>query len=154
MKKVVQIVEGRELLHLHDQMSVYDAAKFMSEHKIGAAPVLSGKRLVGVFSERDLMTRVVVPGIDPIKTLVTVVMTQDLVVAEPEDTHEECVAKMQKRGCRHLPVVQQGRLLGFLSLRDLLRVDLEEKAEELAMMTHYVQYIPPDIEQKYRDSVR
>ena len=153
MKKVVQIVEGRELLHLHDKMTVFEAAKFMSEHKIGAAPVLSGKRLVGVFSERDLMTRVVVPGLDAIKTLVTDVMTRDLVVAGPEDTHEECVSKMQKRGCRHMPVVQQGRLLGFLSLRDLLRVDLEEKAEELAMMTHYVQYIPPDIEQKYRDSV-
>jgi CBS domain-containing protein len=94
------------------------------------------------------MTRVVVPGRDARATLVRDVMTRDLVVAAPDETRQECESKMAARGCRHLPVVDAGRLLGFLSLRDLLRVDLEEKTEELAMMTHYVQYIPPDVEQR------
>jgi len=154
VKKVGEIVRGRELLHVKDQVSVFEAAVFMAERRIGAVPVLAGDRLVGVFSERDLMTRVVVTGRDARTTRIIDVMTQDLVVADPDDTHEECIAKMAKRGCRHLPVVQGGRLLGFLSLRDLLKVDLEEKAEELAMMTHYVQYIPPEFEQKFRDSMK
>ena len=152
MKKVGDIVRGRQLQFVQDGATVYEAACFMSEKKIGAVPVLSGDRLVGVFSERDLMTRVVCAGRDARATTIREVMTADLVVADPDDTHDECIAKMAARGCRHLPVVQQGRLLSFLSLRDLLRVDLEEKTEALAMMNYYVQYIPPEIEQKLRDS--
>jgi CBS domain-containing protein len=138
------------LLFVQDGVTVFEAACFMAEKKIGAVPVLAGDRLVGVFSERDLMTRVVCPGRDARTTLIRDVMTRDLVVADPAQSHDECMAKMAARGCRHLPVVQQDRLLSFLSLRDLMRVDLEEKTEELAMMNHYVQYIPPEIEQKLR----
>jgi CBS domain-containing protein len=148
MRRIGEIVHGRQLLLVQDDITVHEAARFMSEKKVGAVPVLSGDRLVGVFSERDLMTRVVVPGLDPRATSVRDVMTRDLVVAAPDDTPEACEVKMAARGCRHLPVVESGRLLGFLSLRDLLRCDLEEKTEELAMMNHYVQYIPPDIEQR------
>jgi CBS domain-containing protein len=151
VKKVGDIVRGRSLLFVQDAVTVYEAACFMAEKKIGAVPVLSGDRLVGVFSERDLMTRVVCPGLDARAIPIRDVMTRDLVVADPGDSHDDCMAKMAARGCRHLPVVQQGRLLSFLSLRDLMRVDLEEKTEELDMMTYYVQYIPPDIEQKLRD---
>jgi CBS domain-containing protein len=98
------------------------------------------------------MTRVVVPGRDPRRTRIEEVMTRDLVVADPDDTYENAIAKMAQRGCRHLPVVGGGRLLGFLSLRDLLQVEIDEQAETLAMMTHYVQYIPPEVEQRFRDS--
>jgi CBS domain-containing protein len=154
MKKVGAIVQGRPLLYVEEGMSVFGAAAFMAEKKIGAVPVLAGERLVGVFSERDLMTRVVVPERDPHTTLVRDVMTCDLVVAAPADDTEACEAMMAARGCRHLPVVLGGQLLGFLSLRDLLSSDLEEKSEELAMMTHYVQYVPPDVEQRLlRDTV-
>jgi CBS domain-containing protein len=152
VKKVGDVVRGRALLFVQDSMSVYEAACFMAEKKIGAVPVLAGDRLVGVFSERDLMTRVVCPGRDARATLIRDVMTKDLVVADPDDSHDDCMSKMSARGCRHLPVVQGGRLLSFLSLRDLMRVDLEEKTEELAMMTHYVQYVPPEVEQKLRQS--
>ena len=152
MKKVGEIVEGRGLLHVQAQASVFDAAEFMTKHGIGAVPVLEEGRLVGVFSERDLMTRVVVPGRDPRRTLIAEVMTRDLVVADPGDTYENAIAKMAQRGCRHLPVVQGERLLGFLSLRDLLQVEIQEQADTLAMMTHYVQYIPPEVEQRFRDA--
>lgn len=150
MKKVGDIVRGRQLLYVQDDSTVYSAACFMADKKIGAVPVLADLRLVGVFSERDLMTRVVCPGLDAHTTLIRDVMTLDLVVAAPDDTHHDCIAKMAARGCRHLPVVNKDQILSFLSLRDLLTVDLEEKTEELAMMTHYVQYIPPDVEQRLR----
>jgi CBS domain-containing protein len=148
MKKVGEIVRDRPLLYVEDEFSVHEAARFMTDKRIGAVPVLSGERLVGVFSERDLMTRVVVPGRDPRTTLVRDVMTRDLIVASPSDDVEACEVKMAAAGCRHLPVVQGDRLLGFLSLRDLMRSDLDEKCEELAMMTYYVQYVPPDVEQR------
>ena len=152
MKTVGEIVRGRELLHVQAEATVYEAAEFMARHRIGAVPVLDDDRLVGVFSERDLMTRVVVPGLDPRRVPITEMMTRDLVVAAPEDTYETAIAKMAQRGCRHLPVVSGDRLLGFLSLRDLMQVEIEEQADSLAMMTHYVQYIPPEVEQRFRDS--
>ncbi len=98
------------------------------------------------------MTRVVVPGADPKSTKIRDVMTNDLVVAEANDTHEKAVSKMAQRGCRHLPVVEGKSLLGFLSLRDLLQVEIEEQAESLAMMAHYVHYIPPEVEARIRDT--
>lgn len=150
MKRIGDIVRGRELLYVSDRVTVMEAARFMAESKIGAVPVLKGDRLVGVFSERDLMTRVLVAGRDAGKTGIRDVMTQDLVIADAGDSHEEGIAKMAARGCRHLPVVSEGRLLGFLSLRDLLQVDLEEKSEELAMMKEYVQYVPPQVDKGLR----
>jgi CBS domain-containing protein len=152
MKTVGEIVRGRTLLHVQAKTTVFEAAEFMSENRIGAVPVLDGGHLVGVFSERDLMTRVVVPGRDPHETSIREVMTQDLVIAQASDTHEHAVAQMAQRGCRHLPVVESENLLGFLSLRDLLQVEIEEQAESLAMMEHYVHYIPPEVEARIRDA--
>ena len=153
MKTVGEIIRDRGMLYVRSQSSVAEAAEFMAKHRIGAAPVLEGERLVGVFSERDLMTRVVVPGREPKQTRISDVMTRDLVVAAPDDTYENAIAKMLQRGCRHLPVVAGERLLGFLSLRDLLQAEIDEQADSLAMMTHYVQYFPPEVEERFRDSV-
>lgn len=146
MKRVGDIVRGRGLLYVSDRVTALEAARFMTENKIGAVPVLKGDRLVGVFSERDLMTRVLVAGRAADKTSIRDVMTQDLVVADAGDSHAEGIAKMAARGCRHLPVVSEGRLLGFLSLRDLLQVDLDEKTDELELMKEYVQYVPPHLD--------
>lgn len=146
MKRVGDIVRDRRLLFVSDEATAFEAAEFMAQQRIGAVPVLAGERLVGVFSERDLMTRVVVPGLDPRRTGIKDIMTRDVVVADAGDSHATGIAKMAARGCRHLPVVQDGHLLGFLSLRDLLNVDLEEKSEELAMIREYVGHVPPDAE--------
>lgn len=146
MKRVGDIVRDRRLLFVSDEASAFEAAEFMAQQRIGAVPVLSGECLVGVFSERDLMTRVVVLGLDPRQTRIHDVMTRDVIVADSEDSHAAGIAKMAARGCRHLPVMHDGHLLGFLSLRDLLNVDLEEKTEELAMIREYVGHVPPDSE--------
>jgi len=153
MTRVGDIVRSRPLLFVEDGMSVHEAAVYMTEQKVGAVPVLSADRLVGVFSERDLMTRVVVLDLDPRLLLVREVMTRDLIVAEDDESIEVAEAKMTQRGCRHLPVLHEGRLLGFLSLRDLMGVDLETKSQELAIMTHYVQWAPPEVEARLRDAL-
>jgi CBS domain-containing protein len=115
----------------------------MTDRRVGAVSVLSETRLVGIPSERDIMSRVIAASADPDRTIVADVMTRDLVVAEPSDSHEEGLRKMKQAGCRHLPVVEAGRLLGMVAQRDLLQVDLTAKDEEIRWLNAYVHFIPP-----------
>jgi CBS domain-containing protein len=105
--------------------------------------VLEGSRLAGVLSERDIMARVVAPGLDLDATRVGEVMTRDLVVAQAGDSHEDGLRRMKQAGCRHLPVVAGDHLLGMVSQRDLLQVDLSEKDEEIRWLNAYIHFIPP-----------
>ena len=144
MKTIGALVAGRtELYHLGADQSVRDAARYMTERRVGAVSVLDGTRLVGVLSERDIMARVVAAGLDLDRTKVGDVMTRELVVAEAADSHEDGLRKMKQAGCRHLPVVQAGGLLGMVSQRDLLQVDLTEKDEEIRWLNAYIHFIPP-----------
>jgi CBS domain-containing protein len=90
------------------------------------------------------MGRVVAKGLDPDATRVGDVMTRDLVVSEAGESHEDGVRKMKQAGCRHLPVVEGGQLIGIVSLRDLLQVDLSEKDEEIRWLNAYIHYTPPE----------
>src|SRR2546425_13121699 len=115
MKQLAEIIEGQKLFNAKASDTVRDAVKMMSEKNVGAVAVLDSGRLVGVFSERDVMARVVAAGLDPDKTLVSNVMTKDIVVADPRDTVDAALQKMHKVGCRHLPVVKEGNLVGMVS---------------------------------------
>ena len=123
MKKIGEIIEGQTLFHLPSTDSVRDAARRMSEHNIGAIAVLDAGTLVGIFSERDVLSRIVADGRDPDSTLVDSVMTKSIVVASPFDDINEGLQKMHAHNCRHLPVVQDGKVLGMVSILDLLQVD-------------------------------
>lgn len=143
MKTIGGLVSGREIFHVRTDQSVRDAARYMTDRRVGAVSVLEGTRLVGILSERDVMARVVALQLDPDRTRVAEVMTRDLVVAQSGDSHEEGVRKMKQAGCRHLPVVDGESLLGMVSLRDLLQIDLSEKDEEIRWLNAYIHYIPP-----------
>jgi len=123
MKQIAELIEGHPLILAQSSDNVRDVARKMSERNIGAIAVLDSGQLVGIFSERDLMTRVVVPGLNPDDTPVANVMTKALVAAKPEEEIGSALQKMQSLGCRHLPVVDEGTLIGMLSLRDLLKID-------------------------------
>ncbi len=146
MKTLGDLVRGREnreVYHLRPEMTVRDAARFLTERRIGAVAVLDGTRLAGVLSERDVVGRVVAPGRDPDATHVADVMTRDLVVGRAGDTREEGARVMKQAGCRHLPVVDGDQLLGMISLRDLLQVDLSQKDEEIRWLNAYIHFVPP-----------
>lgn len=128
------------------QSTVIDAVKIMAGHDVGALPVLDKDRLVGVFSERDLMKRVIVQGLDPRTTKVSEVMTRELWAAEINDDHTIAMKVMAEQRIRHLPILDQGRLAGFISLRDLLRLELEGKDQEIKSLTDYIHYVPPGTE--------
>ena len=143
MKTIGGLVAGRETFHVRSEQSVRDAARYMTDRRVGAVSVLEGTRLVGVLSERDVMGRVVARQLDPDRTRVADVMTKDLVVAQGTESHEEGLRKMKQAGCRHLPVVEGDRLVGMVSQRDLLQIDLSEKDEEIRWLNAYIHFIPP-----------
>jgi CBS domain-containing protein len=143
MQTIRHLMRDKRVLAVESDTTVLEAARYMSRLVIGAVPVLSKGNILGMFTERDLMTRVVVPEREPSTTFVRQVMTEDVVTADPDDSRTECIAKMTARHCRHLPVVENGRLLGTISLRDLLIEDVEQHKEEVKLLTEYVQYVPP-----------
>jgi len=143
MKTIGHLVSGREVYHIAEEQSVRDAARYMTERRVGAVAVLAGDRLAGILSERDIMGRVVARGLDLDQTRVGDVMTRDLVVARANDSHEDGLRRMKQAGCRHLPVVEADRLVGMVSQRDLLQVDLTEKDEEIRWLNAYIRFIPP-----------
>ncbi|HEY3120786.1 MAG TPA: CBS domain-containing protein [Vicinamibacteria bacterium] len=143
MKTIGSIVEGRETYHLRDAQTVREAARYMTERRVGAVAVLAGDRLAGIVSERDVMGRVVAKGLDPDQVRVGDVMTKELVVAHAGDSHDDGLRKMKQAGCRHLPVVEGDRLAGMVSQRDLLQIDLTEKDEEIRWLNAYIHFIPP-----------
>jgi CBS domain-containing protein len=146
MKTARDLFIGQDLTVIAKEVTVYEAAKLMAEKKIGAVPVLEGERVVGIFSERDIMNRVVARNLNPQKTTVEHVMTKELVVGEPDEEIEQVLSRMKQANIRHLPIIEAGKLIGIISFRDLLQADLKEKDEEIKIMTAYIHYIPPTFE--------
>lgn len=143
MKAVHDIIKYQIPGFVTKDQTVLEVARYMADKQIGAVPVVEGDRILGIFSERDLMTRVVAVGLDPKTTLVAKVMTTDVVVIDIHEGYENCIRKMMQLNCRHLPVVSEDhKLIGIISLRDLLVVDHIEKEEELKMLNEYVYGAP------------
>ncbi len=142
MKQLADIIEGQKIYHAESASSVRDVAKMMSEKNIGAVAVFDSGRLVGIFSERDLMKRVVAAGLNPENTPVARVMTKDIVVGKPDEDINSALQKMHSLGCRHLPVVESGNLVGMVSLRDLLELDDDTQRKRATFLNELVTYSP------------
>ena len=138
MHSVHELLKGRETYTVEAGDTVLDAARSMVERNVGAVAVLREARLVGIFSERDIMKRVVALGLDPLRTLVADVMTSNPLVVAPSESLENCARLMKQHGFRHLPVCDGQHLRGLISLRDILLHDLEEKADEVRLMRSYI----------------
>ena len=138
MHSVHELLKGRETYTVEAGDTVLDAARSMVERNVGAVAVLREARLVGIFSERDIMKRVVALGLDPLRTLVADVMTSNPLVVAPSESLENCALLMKQHGFRHLPVCDGQHLRGLISLRDILLHDLEEKADEVRLMRSYI----------------
>ncbi len=121
----------------HDQ-TVIEAVHFMVENNVGAVPVLKHGELVGIFSERDVMTRTLVRNLDPHSVTVDQVMTPHPQRVSPDTSFHDCMVLMKQHKFRHLPVCEGNKLVGFLSLRDLLLHEVDEKDIEVRMMRAYI----------------
>ena len=138
MAPVNSLLNNRETYHVEADQLVIGVVNMMVEHNIGAVAVLRDGELVGLFSERDLMKRVVHESRDPRTTTVAEVMTRDLITVSPDRSLEDCLELMRARGFRHLPVCQGKQLRGVISLRDLLAHAVMEKDGEVQMMRAYI----------------
>jgi CBS domain-containing protein len=117
----------------------------MVARNIGAVPVVRDGVLVGIFSERDLMRRVVAECRDPRNTRLEEVMTEHPLTVSPAETVENCMILMRQHGFRHLPICDGKQLVGMVSLRDLLLHDLTEKDHEVRMMRAYIHQATPEM---------
>ena len=122
--------------------TVLETVRTMVAHDIGAMPVLHNGKLVGIFSERDLMKRVVAEGRDPRSTCMAEVMTDDPLTVSLNEELENCMALMRRHSFRHLPVCHEGHLVGMVSQRDILLHDLIEKDDEVRKMRAYKHSTP------------
>ena len=135
---ICDLLRNQATISAEGHQTVLEVAGLMVQHNIGAVPVLQDGQLTGIFSERDLMSRVVVAGKDPARTPVSQVMTEDPLTVAPDDQLETCMTLMKRHGFRHLPVCAGRDLKGVVSLRDILLHDLDEKDDEVRMMRAYL----------------
>ena len=139
MRRVIDIIANRaEPFLLDSAMNATEASRFLREHHIGGAPVTEDGRLVGFCSERDIVYRVVAKGRDPDVTEVSEIMSADVLAAAPGDTVARCESMMQKAHVRHLPIIEDGRVIACISLRNLLQSDLSETRFEVSCLTDYI----------------
>lgn len=139
MATIRDLLSNRTIHYVQPEQSVFEAAAYMVQRNVGAVPVLDGAKLVGIFSERDIMKRVVSEGRDPLTTHISDVMTTGVHSVAPSASCHEAMAMMQEYAVRHLPVCDGSTLVGFLSLRDLLHQKLDETVGEAESLRAYIQ---------------
>jgi CBS domain-containing protein len=138
MSGVRDILQDKELFHVEENDTVANVVRRMAEIRVGAILVFNGEQLRGVFSERDLMKRVVLAKLDPELTLVKDVMSTDIATIDEAASLEEAMEAMHEHNCRHLPVTRGSRVVAFLSMRDLMHHELARKTEEWHHMQEYI----------------
>lgn len=122
----------RRVVSISAKATVRDAAKAMAEANVGCAAIVQGRRLIGLFTERDVLKRVLLRNLDVDETIVESVMTTAIVSAQAEQRARDASALMQRHHIRHLPVLDaEGLLLGVLSIRDLVQDEVEEMRDYL-----------------------
>jgi signal-transduction protein with cAMP-binding, CBS, and nucleotidyltransferase domain len=138
MAHVRDIVGNRVLFSVQESETVAGVARQMAEFHVGAILVMDYGQLRGVFSERDLMLRVVLQRRDAESTPVSAVMSTEVATIDEAATAEEAMEAMHRHNCRHLPVTRAGEVVGFLSMRDLMDFQLARQTEELHHMKAYI----------------
>ena len=134
------VIRDREPYSMKATASVMEAAEFMAQRRIGAVCVMDDAgKLIGVFSERDLLNRVVVPRHDASTMKLGDVTSPLRAVIHCDETPQQALERMEEIGSRHLPVLDGEKWVGMLSMRDLLRVELSDKGDELKLLHEYIQ---------------
>ena len=130
--------KGSDVISVSPSDTVFEALQILAERNIGAVLVLEGSRLVGILSERDYARQVILKGKASKDTPVREIMTTSVVCVHPEYTIEECMALMTDKRFRHLPVLADDRLLGVLSIGDVVKALLDEQAFRIEQLESYI----------------
>jgi len=141
MKTVSELLKNRParpVVAITPEDSVLEAIKVLARENIGAAIVLQGDKLAGIFSERDYTRKVVLQGRASDSTKVSEIMTSTVIVVTPRTHTRECMALMTERNIRHLPVVENGRVIGMVSIRDIVGDIIADQDFTIEQLEHYI----------------
>ena len=140
MRTVRQLLEGKKpgVVTIDSTEPVRTAIQLMADHYIGALPVLEGGKLAGIVSERDYARKVVLMGRKSTETIVGTIMTAPVVVVGPQLTVNECMVLMTEKRIRHLPVVEDGALIGVISIGDCVKAVIDEQRHEIEDLRRYI----------------
>lgn len=140
MKIVQEILDAKKrgLLSVSAEASVYDALTLMAENDVGALVVLDGERLAGIFTERDYARKVILFGKASKETRVREIMSERVVCVRPTTTVDECMALMTDKRIRHLPVLDGGRIIGLVSIGDVVKETIAEQQFMIEQLEHYI----------------
>ena len=130
--------KGGEIFGISPDATVYDALQLMAKHNTGALLVMRGNEMVGILSERDCVRKVELKSKTVKDTKVIDIMTANVITVECDQTVEECEALMMEKSIRHLPVYDGGKLLGLLSVRDVMREMIELQKMMLSQLERYI----------------
>lgn len=141
MKSLRDLCSNRPMHFVNSGISIFEAVTRMAENNVGAVPVLDEKgKLKGIFSERDLMIRCAAKKLDMESTKIEEVMTKGVILMEAHDSYEDCIKIMQQESIRHMPVRDGDKLIGMVSMRDLMQEDMEEKKQEIENLNTFIYY--------------
>lgn len=140
MKTVSDILnsKGHDVYSVSPSDSVYDSLKLMADKEVGALLVMDGEKLVGIVTERDYARKVILEGKSSKSATVDEVMTRHVLCASPERTVDECMALMTDKRARHLPVVDHKRVVGIVSIGDLVKALISEQQVLIDQLQHYI----------------
>ena len=141
MKTVAELLRTkptRAIVKVAPELSVLEAIKVLAAENIGAAVVMSGDRLAGILSERDYTRKVILKGRSSDSTRVEEIMTPNVVVVSPRTKTRECMALMTEKNIRHLPVVDEGRVIGMVSIRDIVSDIIADQDFTIEQLEHYI----------------
>lgn len=135
---ILKAKEHQSVLTIAPTATVIEAVRMMAEHNIGALPVVEGGRIVGIVTERDYARKVALQGRSSEQTLVRGIMTSHVMYVSPAQTTEECMALMTDKRLRHLPVLDEGRLVGLISIGDLVKDIISEQQFVIEQLRNYI----------------
>ena len=140
MRSVSQIIErkGTQVVSVSRQAPVLEAIRMMAEHHIGAVLVMEEGQLIGIASERDYARKVILQGRSSHDTPVAVIMSSPVVCVGPHDSVAECMSIMTEKHIRHLPVIEGERVVGVISIGDLVKETIEEQKQEISLLQQYI----------------
>ena len=140
MKTVAELlrVKPSRVVSVRPEQTVLEAIKILAQENIGAAIVMSGDRIAGIISERDYTRKIVLKGRASDTTKVEEIMTPNVIVVSPRTKTRECMQLMTEKNIRHLPVVEEGRCIGMVSIRDIVSDIIADQDFTIEQLEHYI----------------
>jgi len=140
MRPVLELLKKRGNVNwsLRPQETVFDALKTLADHNVGALMVLDGDKLAGIFSERDYTRKIALAGKSSKDTLVRDIMTARCITISPRVDTRDALALMSQKGIRHLPVVDGDKVLGMISIRDIMNDIIADHEMTISHLEHYI----------------